>query len=185
MGKILKIEDGKVTIGMNSGEILVIPIGALDYMKPQAGDTVRVYRTGDTVMASKAGAGDSAGFDGNYSGTDASGSAYADGGNSTFSTGFNYANSSPAGTGTPDYYGANVRKYNKHVFVWVFNLLLGTWGVDRFVRGQVGMGLLKLFTAGGFGIWMFVDFVIAAVKAYGDAFGNETELVFINGTYAR
>lgn len=77
------------------------------------------------------------------------------------------------------------KRYNKHVFVWVCNFLFGYLGVDRFLRGQIILGIMKLITAGGCGIWCLVDFIISLVKAYGSAFGSEEDLIFIDGKYAR
>ena len=81
----------------------------------------------------------------------------------------------------------SVKTVNKHVFVWVFNFLLGWLGVDRFVRGQVGVGVCKLlFGWMTCGIWTFVDWVIAMCKAYGAAFGNDEEISFdIKGNYTK
>lgn len=76
------------------------------------------------------------------------------------------------------------RAYNKHVFTWIFAFFLGSYGVDRFVRGQVGLGLLKLFTFGGFGFWTLTDFIIAVVKSYGTQYSNMEDLLFdVYGRY--
>lgn len=81
---------------------------------------------------------------------------------------------------------AKEKRVNKNIFVWVFAFLLGCFGVDRFVRGQVGLGILKILTLDCFGIWWTVDFIIALVKAYSsNHFGDEKEMLFINGKYAR
>ncbi len=82
-------------------------------------------------------------------------------------------------------YPANERHINKHIFVWVGTFLFGEIGVDRFLRGQIGLGILKLLTIGGFGIWALVDFIIALVKVYGEPFGLDDDVVFVDGNYAR
>ena len=63
------------------------------------------------------------------------------------------------------------RVINKHIFVWLGAFLGGFLGLDRFMRGQVGFGILKLITCGGFGLWYTIDLCIAAYKAY--AFEND------------
>ena len=58
------------------------------------------------------------------------------------------------------------RKCNKHIFTWVLSLVCGMYGVDRFARGQVGLGLLKLLTFGGMGFWYMADLGVAIYKSY-------------------
>lgn len=51
----------------------------------------------------------------------------------------------------------------------MLSLFLGYFGVDRFYMGQIGRGLGKLFTFGGFGIWYTIDLVLIATGAARDA----------------
>ena len=39
----------------------------------------------------------------------------------------------------------------------IFSLLFGSLGIDRFYLGDITLGVLKLITFGGFGIWTFLD----------------------------
>ena len=74
---------------------------------------------------------------------------------------------------------------NKHLFVWLGAFAFGGIGVDRFMRGQVGLGILKILLCGGAGIWALVDWIIALSKAYGNPFSDTEEITFINGQYER
>jgi TM2 domain-containing membrane protein YozV len=51
---------------------------------------------------------------------------------------------------------------NKGVLI-LLSSLLGILGVDRFYRGQVGLGILNLLTFGGCGIWALIDSILYMV----------------------
>ena len=68
------------------------------------------------------------------------------------------------------------KRFDKIMFT-VVTFFLGYLGVDRFMRGQVGLGILKIldFT----GIWSIIDFIIALTKL-----GNyDRDFIFVDGKW--
>ena len=56
---------------------------------------------------------------------------------------------------------------------WLFALLLGWLGVDRFYLGKIGTGALKLLTLGGYGIWVVIDLIFVLTGATRDKEGRK------------
>ena len=49
--------------------------------------------------------------------------------------------------------------------VLILSVIFGVWGVDRFFIGDMGMGLLKLFTLGGCGFLWLIDLFLIRDRA--------------------
>lgn len=58
------------------------------------------------------------------------------------------------------------------VTTWLLSLFLGGWGIDRFYLGQVGLGIVKLLTGGGFGIWALIDLIMILAGSMRDSLGR-------------
>lgn len=59
---------------------------------------------------------------------------------------------------------------------WMTTLLisffLGGLGIDRFYLGQTGLGVGKLLTCGGCGVWSLIDLILIAMRKVTDADGR-------------
>ena len=73
------------------------------------------------------------------------------------------------------------KRVDKILFIIVGTWLFGGLGVDRFMRGQTGLGVLKLITAGALGVWALIDFIVALTKIS----SYDKDFIFINGNWQR
>ena len=58
------------------------------------------------------------------------------------------------------------------VTTWLLSLFLGGWGIDRFYLGQPGLGIVKLLTGGGFGVWALIDLIMILAGSMRDSLGR-------------
>ena len=47
--------------------------------------------------------------------------------------------------------------YKDPTMMLIISILAGGLGIDRFMLGETGMGIAKLLTCGGLGIWTIID----------------------------
>lgn len=55
--------------------------------------------------------------------------------------------------------------YKDPTTMLIISLLAGPLGIDRFMLGETGLGVLKLLTAGGCCVWTIVDWFLIQDKA--------------------
>lgn len=46
---------------------------------------------------------------------------------------------------------------NSPMMMLIVSIFVGSLGIDRFIIGDIGLGIGKLITCGGFGVWWFID----------------------------
>lgn len=54
----------------------------------------------------------------------------------------------------------------------LLSIFVGGLGVDRFYVGHVGLGVAKLLTFGGLGVWALVDLILFATRSVKDSQGR-------------
>ena len=59
----------------------------------------------------------------------------------------------------------------------IISILGGHFGVDRFILGDMGLGVVKLLTCGGLGIWTVIDWFLIMGRTREDNFEKLRQIV--------
>ena len=51
-------------------------------------------------------------------------------------------------------------QFNDPTISLIISILVGALAIDRFLIGDIGLGIAKLLTCGGLGIWVLVDWFL-------------------------
>lgn len=63
----------------------------------------------------------------------------------------------------------------------VISIFLGSFGVDRFMINDTSLGVLKLISCGGCGIWTFIDWILIMDRT--KLYNFNKVMNFISGNY--
>ena len=63
-------------------------------------------------------------------------------------------------------------KRREFLVALLLSIFVGGLGIDRFYMGYIGLGILKLVTLGGCGVWTLIDIILIATRKLNDADGN-------------
>jgi len=78
----------------------------------------------------------------------------------------------PPGYGAPNPYQNAPVSDKEWTIAVIFTWLLGGLGVDRFYLGYTGLGIAKLITLGGCGVWALIDAILITMNKIPDAQGR-------------
>ena len=214
MARVLQVSGTKVKIITDDGKVVSVPMASVNYLNPTVGDRIDVHQSGDKYVITKATGTTKSTETTNLVNTTVTEAANViEVANTKHMTATSVVDATrieelanmenlteadvidaASSTGTTDMmsnlmYSApdGSKSINKHLFVWIGTFVLGNLGFDRFMRGQIGMGLCKLFFSWvTFGLWVLIDWLIAMSKAYGSAYKDVENITFDkNGNYIK
>ena len=63
--------------------------------------------------------------------------------------------------------------HRSKILTLVLCFFFGLLGIHRFYVGKTGSGIAQLLTAGGLGIWTFIDFITILTGSFTDVDGKK------------
>ncbi len=58
------------------------------------------------------------------------------------------------------------QSYHDATIMLILSIFFGSYGIDRMLLGDIGLGIVKLLTCGGCGIWTIIDWFSIKDKTY-------------------